>query len=93
MLRDNNRCVWCAVLGYTKDRSDILELAHLRGVGMGGRTSGDTLENTIILDRKCHDMLDGRQMSGRREALAGLLAYVVRSRRRVWPTDPAVPAD
>lgn len=67
-------------MGYEKDRSDILELAHLRGVGMGGRKSADTLDGTAILDRVCHDMLDGRQLSGRREAVAGLLAYVVRSR-------------
>lgn len=79
-LARDGRCVWCAVLGYRKDRSDILELAHLRGVGVGGRKSADTLDGVLILDRVCHDMLDGRQMSGRREAVAGLLAHIVRTR-------------
>lgn len=93
MIRDGGRCVWCQVLGFDKDLSDIKECAHLRGIGAGGRKSGDTLANQATLCRPHHDLLDGRQLSGRREALAGLLAYIVRTRRPAYPTDPAVPVE
>lgn len=79
MARDG-RCVWCAVLGYRKDRSDILELAHLRGVGMGGRKSADTLDGVGTLCRIHHDLLDGRNYADKRVEIAGLLSYVVAHR-------------
>lgn len=79
-LARDGRCVWCAVTGQKTDRSDVLESAHLRGIGAGGRKSGDTLENLITLCRWHHDLLDGRSHSSQRFEVAGLLAHIIKTR-------------
>ena len=57
------------------------EMAHLRGIGMGGRRSADTLDNVSWLCHFHHDLLDGRTQMDRRYWTATLLAaYVKRSR-------------
>lgn len=93
MIRDGGRCVWCQTLGHAKDLAPILEMARLRGIGAGGRKSADRLDEVAMLCRFHHDLLDGRNYSGKRVEIAGLLAHIVKSRRRIWPTDPAVPVE
>ena len=73
---DGRGCVWpnCRTVGE--------QLAHLRGVGAGGRPSADTLSNVALLCRFHHDLLDGRSHAGLRVAVGDLLAgYVALSRR------------
>ena len=60
-LERDKRCVWCKAIDAETDCSPVLEMAHAHGIGMGGRNSADTLDNTIILDQHCHAMLDGRR--------------------------------
>lgn len=44
-----------------------LEMAHLKGVGMGGSRHRDELDNVAILCQYHHDWLDGRMLpNGRR---------------------------
>ena len=43
-----------------------LEMAHIRGSGMGGSKHRDVLDNLAIFCRSHHDWLDGRLHSGRR---------------------------
>ena len=81
-------------MGHAKDVSDVLEMAHIaHGIGMGGRKSADTLDAVGMLCRLHHDLLDGRNMTGKRVEIAGLLTNIIRSSRRIWPTDPAIPVD
>ena len=91
-LERDKRCVWCKAIGAETDCSPVLEMAHAHGIGMGGRKSVDTLDGVVMLGQAHHDMLDGRQLSGRRHDLAELLAAVVRF-QNPWPTSPAVPEE
>lgn len=43
-----------------------LEMAHLKGSGMGGSKHRDHIDNVAILCRHHHDWLDGRTTSMRR---------------------------
>lgn len=59
------------------------EMAHVHGVGMGGRPSADTLENVALLCRFHHDLLDGRTTRELRVEMAFLLAgYLAEGWRR-----------
>jgi len=54
-----------------------LELAHLEPRGMGGRPSTNTPENTVIMCRFHHSLLDGRTHEGlKRELITLLKAYL-----------------
>lgn len=57
------------------------EMAHLRGIGMGGRPSADTLDNVAWLCHFHHDLLDGRTPHDRRYWEATLLAAYLKRRR------------
>lgn len=48
-------CEWPACIGNGE------EMAHIRGIGMGGRASADKKSNVLYLCRKHHDILDGRR--------------------------------
>ena len=73
---DGPGCVW-PECGETR----WVEMAHLRGIGMGGRKSADVLSNVARLCRRCHDLLDGRSHAGLRRAMGVLLAaYVAQCR-------------
>lgn len=74
---DRFHCAWagCSVTMH-------LEMAHLRGVGMGGRESADTISNVAMLCRVHHDLLDGRTHAGLRRELGILLTAWVGEHRR-----------
>ena len=56
------------------------QMAHIRGVGMGGRPSADTLENVLWLCVSHHDVLDGREHHGLRRVMGDLYAEIIRLR-------------
>lgn len=68
-------CEWpsCDILAFDS-LGDGLQLAHIHGIGMGGRPSADTLGNVALLCRYHHDLLDGRTHAGLRYAVGNLLA-------------------
>lgn len=55
------------------------QMAHLRGVGMGGTPDGrrDQPENVSWLCRFHHDLLDGRTHAGLRREMGVLLATFI----------------
>ena len=55
----------------------MMELAHIHGVGMGGRRSAEVLPNVAGLCRYHHDLLDGREKRGLRYELGELLGEFV----------------
>ena len=59
--RANNRCEWpdCHNVNYK------LEMAHILGIGMGGRNKVDKYDpnNVVILCKLHHDIFDGRTIS------------------------------
>ena len=68
VARARGRCEWpaCGDAGE--------HMAHIDGIGMGGRASADRLSNVALLCRFHHDVLDGRTISGRARAVRDLLA-------------------
>lgn len=74
---DQYRCAWAGC--YITSN---LQMAHLRGVGMGGRPSADVISNVAMLCPAHHDLLDGRAHAGLRRELGTLLAAWVRTQRR-----------
>jgi hypothetical protein len=59
------------------------QLAHIEGIGMGGRPSADTLGNVAWLCVPHHDLLDGRSHANLRMEMAKLLgAYLAGGWRR-----------
>ena len=56
------------------------QMAHIRGVGMGGRPSADTLDNAMWVCQFHHDVLDGREHHGLRRAMGDLYAEIIRLR-------------
>ena len=67
-LERDQGCVWSGDF-----HDGPLEMAHLEPSGMGGRQSADTLPNVRILCRRHHGLLDGRDHSGLKRAIIGLL--------------------
>lgn len=57
------------------------QMAHLRGIGMGGRASADTLGNMMMLCLHHHDLLDGRSRHGLRRVLGDLYTELLRLRK------------
>ena len=57
------------------------EMAHIHGIGMGGRRSADVLPNVAGLCRYHHDLLDGREKRGLRYELGELLGVWVDTKR------------
>lgn len=72
--RDGPMCVWPGCT-FTHEH-----MAHIRGVGMGGGTHRDYLENVAMLCRYHHDLLDGRSHHGLRREVARLLAFYLDER-------------
>lgn len=68
-LERDGGCVWPQCTG-----TEPLEMAHIRGIGMGGRPSADTLDNVAILCRFHHALLDGRSHFRLRVELSNLLS-------------------
>ena len=56
------------------------EMAHVIGIGMGGRPSADRLDNVLWLCRHHHDLLDGREHHGLRRAMGELYRELLRLR-------------
>lgn len=52
-----------------------LQMAHLVHRGMGGSPKANVLANVCILCDYHHDILDGRSVKGRRNAVQRLLSY------------------
>lgn len=73
--RDGPMCVWpgCPF--------PHVHMAHIRGVGMGGRPSADTLGGVAMMCRYHHDLLDGRTHSGLRREVGILLGAYIDERR------------
>ena len=89
LVLDAGRCVWpgCQPLGLAAPQRTKLEMAHLRGTGMGGRASADQISNVAILCSDHHDLLDGRTHAGLRRELGLLLTgFVAVSRRDRFPS-------
>lgn len=77
-LERDGGCVWPSPL-----HEGPLELMHLTHRGMGGDDSVNTLDQVAIGCRFHHDILDGRSVAGRKQAVADLLAaYLGRKRTR-----------
>jgi hypothetical protein len=74
-----NRCQW----PNCDEGGSPLQLAHVFGVGMGGRPSADTIDNVALLCKYHHDLLDGRTHINLRYELAQLLnSYLATGWRR-----------
>ena len=73
--RDGPMCVWPGC-PFPHEH-----MAHIRGVGMGGRPDADRLENVAMLCRFHHDLLDGRTHAGLRREVGMLLASYLDERR------------
>lgn len=72
--RANHSCEWPKC--YSKE---WLELAHIIGIGMGGRNKKEKydLENVVILCKFHHDIYDGRTISmAKKEYRTLLLSYL-----------------
>lgn len=72
---DGPSCAWAFC------RSQGEEMAHIHGIGMGGRASADTLENACLLCRSHHDLLDGRSHHKLRYEMGELLRGYMRLKR------------
>jgi hypothetical protein len=48
-------------------------MAHIRGIGHGGRPSADELANVWMLCRRHHDIYDGREHAGLKKAMGDLV--------------------
>ena len=57
------------------------EMAHIHGIGMGGRPSADVLPNVAALCKFHHDLLDGRTDIARRYEISELLRELVDLKR------------
>ena len=69
LKRAGNVCEWA----YCTDNK-WLELAHIKGIGMGGSKSRKfDMNNVAILCKWHHDIYDGRQSSGHSKAIRDLL--------------------
>jgi len=71
MIRASHRCEfppqWVGGKWVPCNMPQPLEMAHLKGSGMGGSQHRDVLNNVIMLCRYHHDWLDGRHLAnGRR---------------------------
>jgi len=78
LKRANYACEWA----YCTDKN-WLELAHILGIGMGGRDkqSKYDLNNVAILCKYHHDIYDGRRNNGTKRAYRDLLmGYLKRER-------------
>lgn len=62
-------------------KDPMKDLAHIHGIGMGGRPSADVLPNVAGLCRYHHDLLDGRTGRGLRYELGELLGVWVDAKR------------
>ena len=69
LIRADYRCEWVGC-----HSADDLQLAHLEHRGRGGGDKRNTMEDTSILCRTHHDILDGRTVAGRRYEVSVLLA-------------------
>lgn len=74
----------CAIPSCREGWTDV---AHIDGSGSGGRPSTYRIDNVAGLCRGCHDILDGRNLSGRQALLRELLRTVVNVERRQRATD------
>jgi len=59
--RSGNKCEWPKCTNYDQ----WLEMAHITGIGMGGRHSKEKydLNNVVMLCKLHHDIYDGRTIS------------------------------
>jgi hypothetical protein len=73
--------VACGMPGCTNAWTDT---AHIRGTGMGGAPSRNTVANVVGLCRSCHDTFDGRELAGRQFMLRRLMAEVVAYERAAY---------
>ena len=73
---DGLRCCWPGC-----ESAKWIQMAHLRGIGMGGRKSADELSNVCLLCEYHHNLLDGRTHQGLRKELGLLLGWVVNHKR------------
>ena len=79
LKRAGGRCEWA----YCNDNK-WLELAHIKGIGMGGnkRRKYD-IDNVCILCKWHHDIYDGRQSSGAKVAYRDLLKGFLKRESKV----------
>tara|TARA_B100001939_G_scaffold247136_1_gene214216 strand:+ start:206 stop:472 length:267 start_codon:yes stop_codon:yes gene_type:complete len=76
LVRSNYQCEWANCTN-----NDWLELAHIIGIGMGGRNKEEKydIDNVAILCKLHHDIYDGRTISMAkkeyRQLLKGYLDY------------------
>lgn len=69
MERAGGRCEWA----YCNDNT-WLELAHIKGIGMGGNKNRKyDIDNVCILCKYHHDIYDGRRPNGSKKAYRDLL--------------------
>ena len=70
LKRAKYKCEWANC-----NNKDWLELAHLVGIGMGGKNNklANEITNVMILCKMHHDMYDGRTMTGKKREYTELL--------------------
>lgn len=76
LKRAGGRCEWA----YCTENK-WLELAHIKGIGMGGNKNRKyDIENVCILCKWHHDIYDGRQNMGTKVAYRDLLQGFLKRR-------------
>ena len=70
MIRADYKCEWADC-----DNTEWLEMAHILGIGMGGRNKQEKFdpENVAILCKLHHDIYDGRTISMAKKEYRALL--------------------
>lgn len=72
--RSRGGCEWTSCVNRGE------QLAHIEGIGMGGRPSADTEDNVWFLCVFHHDLFDGRSHAGLRRELVRLVKEVMAKR-------------
>ena len=70
MIRADYKCEWADC-----DTTEWLEMAHIKGIGMGGRDNESKydIDNVAMLCKLHHDIYDGRTVSMAKKEYRALL--------------------